>query len=890
MGSALALIVATGFWLGLPRDAQALSNASLQWIWFDEGDPAVSAPVATRFFRRAFTLPGPAEEGTLDITADDAFTVWLNGVQVGKGNTHKHVYRFDVRPQLQAGRNVLAVQAENKSGPAGLLVRFVYGLNGQAKEAILSDASWLAARTAAAGWEKIEFKEKGWSKAKVLGPYGKAGPWRNLTWDAGGTERFAVPPDFHVEMAVKIPANDPKFSLINMCFDDKGRLLVSRENGAVLVCTGPNADGVLQDVRPYCTQVRNCQGMCWVKDALLLVGNGPKGTGLYRVRDTKGQDKIDEVTLLHRFRAGMGEHGPHAILHGPDDWLYVVIGNHSGAVVDKLAANSPLRRWPTGAMGPDQGKPNTTEDVLLPRLNDANGHAANVLAPGGTIWRMDHEGKNMSLVAAGFRNHFDAAFSPLGELFTFDSDMEWDENLPWYRAVRVCHCPPGADFVWRTGAANTPDYYIDSLPPMCETGRGSPVGLEFYDHNVFPEKYRGAYFMGDWSLGIIYAVHLERAGATYKAQVERFCTGVPMNVTDLNVGPDGAIYFVMGGRNSQGGVYRIVYDKAQQKQPAANIVTQLLNQPQPLAPWSRKWFAEVRKKDELPGAKGAVGRAVAEAAQDDKRPARERIRALDLLENLWPPDVKVLLPLAHDKHAGVREHAIALLGLTWQHKLVSDTLVGALKDEDAGVRRHVCEALIRAGDEPPMDALWPLLGDPDRFVRHAARLVLERIAPKQWADRVWAETNDLRAWNGIIALCQTNQAAPYAEKIFGRLHGNVPAMGQDVTALLDYLRTVQMALIHVDQRPIWVKAIAQQCDELFPHADWRVNRELAILLTQFRREAQLDAHVNAKLLDALLAAKEDRLQQIHYFYCLRLIDAGWTTAQRTALAAWYNGT
>src|SRR5262249_54220737 len=160
--------------------------------------------------------------------------------------------------------------------------------------------------------------------------------------------------------------------------------------------------------------------------------------------------------------------------------------------------NSPLRRWPTGQMGPDQGRIDTTEDVLLPRLNDARGHAANILAPGGTIWRADLDGKNMALVAAGFRNHFDAAFSPDGALFTVDSDMDWDDNLPGLRPVRVVHAPPGADFLWRTGAANTPNYYLDSLPPLAETGRGSPVGVEFYDHTAFGPKYRGALFLGDW--------------------------------------------------------------------------------------------------------------------------------------------------------------------------------------------------------------------------------------------------------------------------------------------------------------------------------------------------------------------------------------------------------
>ena len=42
----------------------------------------------------------------------------------------------------------------------------------------------------------------------------------------------------------------------------------------------------------------------------------------------------------------------------------------------------------------------------------------------------------------------------------------------------------------------------------------------------------------DWSVGIIYAVLLEKDGATYKPTVEKFCVGTPMNVTDLAVGPD----------------------------------------------------------------------------------------------------------------------------------------------------------------------------------------------------------------------------------------------------------------------------------------------------------------------------------------------------------------
>ena len=37
----------------------------------------------------------------------------------------------------------------------------------------------------------------------------------------------------------------------------------------------------------------------------------------------------------------------------------------------------------------------------------------------------------------------DMAFNREGDLFTFDSDMEWDMNTPWYRPTRVCQAVVG---------------------------------------------------------------------------------------------------------------------------------------------------------------------------------------------------------------------------------------------------------------------------------------------------------------------------------------------------------------------------------------------------------------------------------------------------------------
>lgn len=817
----------------LPFAVAQKDSRVTNWIWFDEGDPLESAPAETRYFRRTFDVRLVPRGATLRITADNHYAVWLNGKKVGSGDDWSSLDKHDVGKLVVKGKNVLAVEAKNDGGPAGLAVRLDVVFVEKVKFDVHSDGDWKSSKEAAKGWQALDFDDGKWAKAKVLGEYGKVGPWGGGGGVSSGkppVRKFTVPEGYKVEEIVKRPDDRGVFSLVNMTFDDRGRLLVSHEQGGILLCTKPDDKGVLQEVRDYCTQVTGCHGMCWVKDSLYLVGNGPKGTGLYRCRDTKKKDEIDEVTLIHSFQGGMGEHGPHAVVHGPDDMLYVVIGNHAWAKIgpkmapnpEKLASNSPLLRWPTGGQGPDQGKEGSTEDVLLPRLNDANGHAANVRAPGGTIWRMDLDGKNVALVVAGFRNQFDAAFNPDGELFSFDSDMEWDEGLPWYRPVRVVHCPPGADFVWRTGAANTPNYYLDSLPPVVETGRGSPVGVTICAQPRFGSKYQGTAFVADWSIGAIYAVHLQRRGATYAGSAEKFCVGSPMPVTDLEFAKDGSLVFTVGGRGSQGGVYRIV---------------------------------KTTKEEE-----------------DESQPAQNA--ALARARRVWKMGV-----------SGEAKH--------------KDALIEALSDEDALVRRRACEALIRAGIEPDAKHLWPLLADKDHFVCTAARLVLQRIDPKKWVDALAKEEKkDLAAHHAIIALCLSGHAEENKEVIFRRLVLSNP---RDLISQTEFLRTVQLACFHVVKPPASLKQVVAYCEKWLPpipddnpSRDVRVlerqyNRELAIVMTHFRRAKLIGSDVHATLLKAMQSTK-DRQQQIHFFYCLRLLHDGWTKEQKDALVAWYEST
>ena len=77
------------------------------------------------------------------------------------------------------------------------------------------------------------------------------------------------------------------------------------------------------------------QGLLYAFNSLYVMVNGKendnfdKGSGLYRLQDTDGDDQFDKVTLLKKLE-GEGEHGPHSIILSPDKKsMYVVAGNYT---------------------------------------------------------------------------------------------------------------------------------------------------------------------------------------------------------------------------------------------------------------------------------------------------------------------------------------------------------------------------------------------------------------------------------------------------------------------------------------------------------------------------------------------------------------------------------
>ena len=532
------------------------------WIWLKAGKDE-----SQRYFRKTITgFSRRTSSARLYLTADNAFEVFVNGKTVLKGNNWERSYYADLVKSLQPGRNTIAIRVDN-SGSVGALIAHLFLDSDNAPLETTTDTSWKVSDRPAKGWNQPGFDDRNWKNAEIVGALGVQ-PWaRKINKqtlyaavklrkpEATPVRKIKVAKDFKVELLYTVP-KETQGSWVSMTIDDQSRFIVSDQYGSLYRVTVPPV-GRKGDVKVENIDVDmgHAQGLLYAFNSLYVTVNDRShgGRGLYRVTDSNNDDKFDQVVQLKKFEEKGGEHGPHAVVLGPEKKsIYVVVGNQTDLPDYDTSRVPPV--W--------------AEDQLLPRIY-GRGFMRGQLAPRGWIAKCDPNGKNWEIVATGFRNQYDAAFNRYHDLFTYDADMEWDLNTPWYRPTRVNHVVSGAEFGWRNGSGKWPAYYPDSLPATIDIGPGSPTGVTFGYGAKFPAKYQDALFIADWSYGKLYAVHLKPSGSTYTATKEEFIAGQPLPLTDLVVSPkDGALYFAIGGRRTQSALYRVTYAGNQSTAPA----------------------------------------------------------------------------------------------------------------------------------------------------------------------------------------------------------------------------------------------------------------------------------------------------------------------------------
>lgn len=593
-------------------------------------------------------------------------------------------------------------------------------------------------------------------------------------------------PGFKVELLHTVN-NEQEGSWVSLTVDDKGRIIASDQYGGLYRMTLPPLGSTkATTVEKLDLDIKGAHGLLYAFDSLyVMVNEKPSQPGLYRFRDSKGNGQFDEKTFLREIK-GQGEHGNHSLTLSPDGKsIYIACGNHSGQPqLEHTRLSRPF-----------------ADDQVIPRTN--RGNAFTDKQPQAFTCKVSPDGKHFEMVVAGLRNHYDVAFNALGDLFTFDSDMEWDSGTPWYRPTRIYHLVSGGDYGFRESSGKLLEYSPDVVPPLIDVGPGSPTGLVSGKGAAFPANYQNAIFACDWTYGTMYAIHPTPKGAGYEAKLEEFISAKPLPLTDVVIGKDRAMYFATGGRRTQSAVYRVTYVGKESTAPAA-------------------------------------------APQQ-----------------------------------------------TPEHQL-----------------RVELESLHNEGTGPAaIDKAWPHLNHPDRLVRYAARVAVERQPATLWAKRALQQTEPWAVIESALALA--------------RMGG--PERRDDVLALLnqqDFKKLTepqQLALIRGYQVAISRSGLPSgktltetttRLDSVYPAATNDLNRELSRTLVALGAPS-----VVPKTIQLMATAKDEEVswlstermmrndrygpkfltkgpavpnvQQIAYAYALRMAKTGWTPELRRTYFSWF---
>ena len=517
----------TVFSQAIAPELEAADISAPHWIWSSASRESGS----TAHLWKPFKVPPGLQKATLIVITEycDA-SMQINGQEVASVRSYDAPIELNILASLRPGKNTVTVRADAKEVAAALAVSIVLQTR-QGEHQIVTDSTWLSRTTPTVSLGRVAARP--WlvsHRAIEINPFDDYTQWKRALGEAPDSEpgKFQTAPGFEVRL-IRAAAPD-EGSWVSMTVDPQGRFVIAREDKGLLRMTLAADGDRIKKVETINDELLECRGLLFAHDSLYANANNSKG--LYRLRDTDGDDQFETVDLLYSSSGGVG-HGRNDLAIGPDGWIYSIHGDSVDMPTSLPDLTSPFREQRRGA--------NTHE---------------------GHVIRLNANGSKIELVTAGLRNPFGIDFNADGEMFTYDADAEHDMGAPWYRPTRVNQLVPGGDYGWRGVTGNWPPYFPDhpdNALPTLDIGKGSPTAVKFGHRSNFPQPYQDALYILDWAYGRVLVVHLVPRGAGYFGRAKPFLRGRPLNVTDLDFGPDGAMYLVTGGRKTQSGLYRVRY-------------------------------------------------------------------------------------------------------------------------------------------------------------------------------------------------------------------------------------------------------------------------------------------------------------------------------------------
>ncbi len=408
---------------------------------------------------------------------------------------------------------------------------------------------------------------------------------------------------------INIVAREPYF--INpaaLAFDAKGRLFVGAgpqyrkpkpdtPGDYIKILVDNDEDGIAEEVKTFAEGFNNVQALAWKGDEL-WVANCPDVTVL---RDTDGDDVADEYRLVF---TGLGHlrHGLHGFNWAPDGRLYMTQGN------SRVQEHAPMAF--RKLMGVKSDKPdNQPLNQVFTRKTYKKSFIGGWPSAEGGILRCEAKGRNLEIYTRGLRNPWDMAMDTSFNWVATDNDPGPQHDrifMPFMGAHFGMSHPWSFDWMAKEHLPSAPS--ISKLP----TVSGSGVGVVYYTHSHFPEKYRNTFLIGDWTNKRVYhfpttwnGAHMQSdesfetladAGRTqagdlgYKPQEGKSL----FRPTDIAVGPSGAL-FIAGWGAHYGSIYAPFGGADQKAKKNYGRVFRLFHKERPLMK-RRDWFTAKRKK------------------------------------------------------------------------------------------------------------------------------------------------------------------------------------------------------------------------------------------------------------------------------------------------------
>ncbi|MEE9611181.1 MAG: sorbosone dehydrogenase family protein [Desulfatiglandales bacterium] len=312
-----------------------------------------------------------------------------------------------------------------------------------------------------------------------------------------------------------------------MAIDDNGDIYLSQtKKGKISVLRDLNGDGVADEALEYAEGLNLPHGLAFDGDWLYVAENDK----VVRLIDEDGDHLADRKETVVDNLPGQGGHFTRTIGFGPEGKMYVSVGSSCNVCEDE-----PRR---------------------------------------AAILRFNKDGSGEETYAEGLRNSVGFVWNPdTREIWATDNGRDWlGDDLP---PDEINVVKGGNHYGWPycygqripDPEYDDPGFCTNTEPPTVELqAHSAPLGLRFYDGNMFPGEYRGDLFVafhGSWNRNKPTGYKVVRIKLNEEEPVvEDFITGWLINgdkwgrPVDIIVGKDGAMYI---SDDFAGAIYRVSY-------------------------------------------------------------------------------------------------------------------------------------------------------------------------------------------------------------------------------------------------------------------------------------------------------------------------------------------